>query len=279
MKKLKHSKYKNTGIVFEILARSIVNETLYKKNSVSIGIVKKFFAEGTELSKELKYYQALQEIKPDIKSADRLIDLIIETYNKKVDVDKLNQEKYKLIGEIKKRYDFETFFGSRVSNYKLLASIYKIFEYSASDNPGEHMNCRDVITEHISGNDQTENILTEVQTVWKNTNPDIKRLAFKIIVDKFNEKYQGLNTKQKTLLNKFINEDINTDQFRDYVYSEAAKIKTKLQKISSRMTDTIMRIKLDESINLIDSIVSSNTLKNEHLSAMLKYYELAEELS
>lgn len=279
MKKLKHSKFKNTGIVFEILTRNIVNEVLNNKNSLSLSILKKYFSEGTELFKELKYYQTLQEINTTIKNVDRLIDLVMETYNKRVDVTKLSTEKYRLIGEIKKRYDVDTFFSSRVSNYKLLASIYKILEHSPSENPSEHVNCREVIAEHISGEDQSENILTEVQTIWKNENPDIKKLAFKIIVDKFNDKYQGLNTKQKSLLSKFISEDTDTDEFRNFVYEETDLVKKQLTRLVKSVEGDVMRIKLVESIKLTEIILSSRIIKNEHLSALLKYYELVEELS
>jgi hypothetical protein len=279
MKKLKHSKYKNTGIIFEILSRYIVSEALNKKKPMSLSIVKKYFAEGTELYKELMYYQTLQEVNEKLKSPDKLIDVVVDTYAKKINRDKLNTEKYRLIGEIKRQHNVDTFFNSRVSNYKLLASIYKIFEYSVSDNPGEHVNCRDVISEHITGVNQNESILTEVQTIWKNQNPDIKKLAFKIIVDKFNEKYNGLGDKQKVMLKKFINEDINTDNFRNYVYTEADAIRTKLKRAIPKIKSEVTRIKLDEAIKLIDNIISAKTIDNNHLSAMLKYYELVTELS
>lgn len=279
MKKLKHSKYKNTGIIFEILTRHIVQETLGKRGTSSMSIIRKFFSEGTELHKELKYYQTLQEMNTTIKNPDKLIDLVIETYNKRIDQNKLAAEKYRLIGEIRKHHDIDKFFSHQVSNYKLLASIYKIFEHSASENPSDHMNCRDTIVEHITGLDQSDNILTEVQTVWRTENPDIRKLAYKIIVEKFNEKYQNLNPKQKALLSKFINEDTNTESFRDYVYTEVANVRKKLSRLSKTITSEVMRIKLNEAIHLMDMIVSSKTIKNEHLSAMLKYYELIEELS
>jgi hypothetical protein len=279
MKKLKHSKYKNTGIIFEILSRGIVLEAMDNSNSTSLDIVKKYFKEGTELYNELKYYQALQEIKPNLKNTDKLIDLVIETYNKNIDTQKLGSEKYRLIGEIKKKYDLDTFFNSRVSNYKLLASIYKILEHSASDNPSDHMNCRDVINEHISGEASNDNILSEVQTVWKNEDPDVRKIIQKIIIEKFNTKYQGLNNKQKVLLNRVVNEDTSSETFRDYIYEEVASVRTKLTRMSNGIDNAIMRIKLTECIGLMDMISSAKVIKNEHLSALLKYYELIEELS
>ena len=278
MKKLNHSKFKNTGIIFEILTRCVVSEVMHKQKPISYGIIRKYFADGTELYKELKSYQALQEVKPELKSPDRLISLVIETYNKNINREKLNREKYQLVGEIKRLYNEDEFFSSRVGNYRLLASIYKLFEYSASDNPTEHVNCRDVVLEHITGESQSENILTEVQTAWKNQNPDIQKLAFKVIVEKFNDKYQGLNESQKALLKRYINEDVTSQEFKDFIYTEVGKIKKKLKLIESTMTDDVMRIKLGESVKLLDMIVASNVVKDEHLSSMLKYYELVEEL-
>ena len=278
MKKLNHSKYKNTGIIFEILTRNVVSDVINKKPPISLGIIKKFFSGNRELGKELNFYQALQSINPSIKSPDMLVNVVIESYGKTIDRNKLNREKYSLVGEIKKSFDVDTFFASRVSNYKLLASIYKLFEYSASENPVDHINCRDVVLEHLTGKTQSENILTEVQTVWKSQNPDIKKLAFKIIVDKFNDKYQQLNESQKALLKRYINEDSNSQEFKDYVYSEVASIRRKLVLSGRNITNEVMRIKLSEAINLMDVIISSNTVKDEHLSAILKYYELVEEL-
>tara|TARA_R110000822_G_scaffold128195_30_gene263978 strand:- start:190 stop:1029 length:840 start_codon:yes stop_codon:yes gene_type:complete len=279
MKKLKHSKYKNTGLVFEILTRNIVKEVLNEKNSISLNIIKKYFTEGSEIYKELKYYQTLQEINPNIQKTDKLVDLIIDTYNSRIDQHKLNNEKYRLIGEIKNKLNFDIFFESRISNYKLLASIYKIFEHAASDNPSEHISCRELIVDHIAGKDQHEKVLTDVQTVWKNEDPDIQKLAFKIIVEKFNTKYKYLGERQKTLLNKFVNEDTNTVEFRDYVYNEVGGIKKKLNRIMHGVDDDVMVIKLREAIKLVDNIIMSPEVQSEHLSAMLKYYELIEELS
>ena len=279
MRKLKHSKYKNTGIIFEILSRGIVSEVLNRKHSTSLGIIKKYFTEGTELFKELKYYQTLQKINGKVRNVDKLIEMVIGTYSGSVDQNKLNKEKYRLIGEIKKYFDVNEFFNSRVSNYKLLASIYKILEHSPSVNPSEHMNCRDVVAEHISGEDQHDHILTEVQTIWKTENPDIKKLALKIIIEKFNNKYQDLGAKQKTLLKKYIYENTDTESFRDYVYGEISELKSILVRTVGNVSSTVVKIKLNESIKLMDVISSSKEIKSEHLSAMLKYYELVEELS
>ena len=277
MRKLKHSKFKNTGVIFEILTRKLVVEVLNKKQPSALGIIRKYFR-GTELAKELKLYHALQEIRGTGAPADKLIDLVLESY-RTIDAAKLSKEKYRLVGEIKNELGGDKFFESRITNYKLLASIYKLLEYSASENPSEHINCRTVVCEHITGDSQADNILKEVGTTWKSEHPDIKRLAYRIIVEKFNEKYKDLNPDQKRLLKLFVNEDSSTDTFRDFVYKEVGRVRAKLTTIAENIDDDVMRIKLSESIDLMELVASSNTIKNEHLSAMMKYYELVEELS
>ena len=59
MKKLKHSKYKNTGILFEMLVRKLTSETLSSNKSTTVDIIKNYFGRNTELSKELQLYNTL----------------------------------------------------------------------------------------------------------------------------------------------------------------------------------------------------------------------------
>ena len=57
----KHSKIKNTGILFELLTRQITADVLNDKKSQSVAIIKRFFNEKTELGKELQLYRILSE--------------------------------------------------------------------------------------------------------------------------------------------------------------------------------------------------------------------------
>ena len=58
MNRIKHSKYKNTGILFELLIRQITADTLEGKESPIKEILKKYFVK-TELGKEYKLYESL----------------------------------------------------------------------------------------------------------------------------------------------------------------------------------------------------------------------------
>ena len=52
--KIKHSKYKNTGILFELLVRQIASDTVSGKDSAAINLVKKYFSKS-EITLSLEF--------------------------------------------------------------------------------------------------------------------------------------------------------------------------------------------------------------------------------
>ncbi len=129
MKKIKHSKVKNTVVLFELLVRQITLEVLNgDKTENAKRIVKEFFAPGKELNKELRLYELLNKEKYSSETrAEKFVETVCEAYSK-LDTTKLNKEKYNLIKQIKESFDSEQFLSSPITNYKVLASIYKVFE-------------------------------------------------------------------------------------------------------------------------------------------------------
>ena len=277
MKKFKHNKFKNTGIIFELLSKQVASDVLTNKGNRSLNIIKRYFKEGTELYKELTCYHALTETRNKKEPlALKFLDGILkqrQTINER----QLLKEKYKLIGEIKTNYPIATFFESRVSDYKLLASIYKIFEFNLSDNPVGHIDCYETIVEHLTTNLKIIKKQNDLQIVKESE--EVRKLAFKILIERFNTKYSFLNIKQKKLVSKFINENTSLPPFKNYVYSEIAEIKQSLLAISKRTKDPVLKIKLTEIANLTSEISASTRIKDEHISSMIKYYELIDHLS
>jgi len=275
MKKFKHVKYKNTGIIFELLSKQVASDVLTNRGNKSLGIIKKYFKEGTELHKELACYHALYETKNKKEPlALKFLDSILKQ-RQNINPNYLLKEKYKLIGEIKNNYPIATFFESRVSDYKLYASIYKIFEYNASENPVGHIDCYETILEHLTG---TPTKVKTQKTLYEVQDAELKKLAFKMLIEKFNKKYQFLNKKQKILVSKFINENISLPPFKNFIYSEISNIKKSLIEISKKTNDSVLKIKLNEIAKLTSEISASNRIKDEHISSMIKYYELIDHL-
>jgi hypothetical protein len=156
MKKIKHSKFKNTGVLFELLIRQITLEVLNgDKNEKAKGILSEHFNQNTEIGKELRLYQLLSQEKYKAENrAEKFIDTILEA-RKRIDVKKLTKEKYNLIKKIQESFDINQFLSSPITNYKVMASIYKIFESQNQENYDikEVFNCKYTIVENLIGKD------------------------------------------------------------------------------------------------------------------------------
>lgn len=273
MKKLKHNKVKNTGILFEILCRNLTHETLNPSlPQTAIKIIRKHFGKESLLLKELQLYHTLT-----VKSSDG-IDVVSLTKDSRGQIanDKLSVEKFNLIREIKSKYKLEEFFGSRVGNYRLLASIYKLFEHNGTENPTDYLENRNIILQYLS--DKPTNVVDSEFELLQEVDRDEQQIAFKIIVEKFNSKYRTLSDRQKRLLTKYINEDVEKSDFKDYVVKEISWIGKKLQQSIDEIDDKVLKIKLNEVIDLSQGISSAKQITDDQLSAMLKYYQLIEEL-
>ena len=227
MKKIKHSKVKNTGVLFELLVRQITLEVLNgDKTENAKHIVKEFFAAGTELNKELRLYDLLLKEKYNSESkAEMFVDTVSQAHAK-LNETKLTKEKYNLIKEINSKFDLESFLSSPLNNYKVLASIYKVFESKKSENYDikDVFNSKITLIENIISrpplaktNNSEDSKLIES---YKQQDKDLRLLTYKILVETFNKKYTNLDDKQKGLLKEYINNMSNTTKFKEYISIE-----------------------------------------------------------
>lgn len=276
MKKLRHNKLRNTGLLFEILSKNVMYEVINEdQKQIALPIIKKHFNQKSEMLKELMLYQSLsKESKND---SGELLSLTLES-RKSLNLSKLENEKYELIKDIRKKYDLKMFFETRTTNYKLCASIFKLFEHTSMVNPDEYLTAKKLVMESLSGQKVEEVIEEQVEKEWREQDQDTRTLGFKIVVQKFNEKYRTLSDRQKTLLSRYINEDTGTPEFKNYIMKEVGYVTSKLNSLLESVTDPITKIKLAETLNLTENIISTKQIKDEHLSSLLKYFELVEEL-
>jgi hypothetical protein len=284
MKKIKHSKFKNTGFIFELLVRQITSEIMSSDNSVAEKILKENFNSKKELSRELKLYQYLINEKYNSESkAEQFINTICEA-RKRLDENKLTKEKYNLIKQLKETYNIDEFIKSPVSNYKTLASIYKIFEVSSTEeqyDPTDIVSSRFTIAENIintSIQNKDSKIKNAVLEEYKRQDEDLRAISYKFLVENFNKKYKNLTSDQKGLLREYINNINNTGKLNAYVSEEISKLVGGLKEVGSKITDKVTKIKLAETIANIRKIKSAKRVKEEHLSAMMMTYELLGEL-
>ena len=280
--KVKHSKFKNTAILFELLVKQITQEVLSNSTkNISEKIIKEFFSSNKELAKELKLYN--QIVKEKYSSIDDA-KLFLEEVSKeraKLDENKLNKEKYNLIKTIKESYDLDKFLSSNLQNYKLLASVYKVFEAKTM---GRKVEIRDfiesnnTILEHITHKKVSLKQADTLYESFKQQSEDLRLLTYKLLIENFNKKYSNLDDSQKGLLREFINNVTNTSTFPKFIEEETKKVLANLVKESKGITDKVTKIKISEMIKLYKSDKFLKENQEKQVSVLMLTYELLKEV-
>jgi len=278
MKKLKHSKYKNTGILFELLVRKLTSETLTSDKSLTLDIIKKYFGRNTELAKELQLYNNL--IKEQYKSEAYALEFIreITEARRKLNQSVLKRQRYNLVKEISKNFVFENISKTRINNYKVLASIYMLFEHSESSNPKQIMDCKTMIVEHgmpTKNNKISKDIVLES---YSKQSEDLRLLSYNLLIEKFNKKYGILSESQKNLLGQFITSVNDTELFKQYIGKVIPKIKNNLKEHAINVTDKATKIKIEKLSEMLCSVENKKIIKESHVLSLLRYMDLINEL-
>jgi hypothetical protein len=279
--KIKHSKFKNTGILFELLVRQIASDTVSNKDSAAIGIVRKYFNKS-ELAKEYKLYQAL--ITPKSLSEAKAETFINSTLEASLRLNKtsLRKEKYNIIKEIRDHYDIEEFFKAKISHYKQYAAAFNLIEAHNSlefTEPQHIIDNKITLLEHITRKEiDKESVKDRVMEEFTNMDKGSRILAYRMLLEKFNSKYATLSDRQKLILKEFINNISNTTKLREFVNKNFGTITEEIKKIIPTVTDKTTQIKLAEVITLLHPLDKSQSVKDENIISLLQYYQLIEEL-
>ena len=280
--KLKHNKFKNTGILFELLTRQITADIMSNKESEAVNIVKKYFSKG-ELLKEYKLYQTLTKVTSLSEAkAEGIITSTIKLAER-INRTSLRKEKYNLIKEIKSHYDLEDFFKAKIHNYKAYASIYNLIEaHMASDfiDPSFIVDNKITLLEFLTKQDIDKNkIENQIMVEYANQDKATRALISKIMIDKFNDKYSNLLPEQQSVLKTYINNISNTVSLRNYVNESFEAIKVKLDELKSKVQDQRTQIKLNELMSIIKPLDKNEAVKDEDILNLLQFHELIHEIN
>lgn len=278
MIKLKHSKYKNTGILFELLVRKLTSETLSSNKSVTIDIIKKYFGKNTELAKELNLYNAL--LKEQYRSEAQALDYIrsIKSAHSKLNQTTLRRQRYNLVKEISEKFVFSNMAKMHINNYKTLASIYMIFEYDETSNPKQLLECKNVIIQNGMLTEKRIETKDPVIETFQSQPKDVRLLTYKLMIDKFNEKYSNLDESQKRLLNKYITNVNDTEALKEYIEKIIPEIKKQLSNQAKLITDKVTQIKVQKLSEMLCTVENMKSIKESHVLSLLRYFDLIKEL-
>jgi hypothetical protein len=279
--KIKHSKFKNTGILFELLVRQIASDTVSGKDSAAVGLVKKYFSKS-QLAKEHKVYQALVSTKALTEGkAESLINATLEI-SSRLNRSALRKEKYNLIKDIRESYDLEEFFKSKINNYTQYAAAYNLIEAHNSlefIEPSHVIENKITLLEHITRKEvNKENVKDRVMEEYAKMDKGTRILAYKMLLEKFNEKYGDMSSAQKAVLKEYINNISNTVKLREFVNDSHVAIKAQIAELSKTVVDKTIQIKLNEVATLLKPLDKTQNVKDDNIIALLQFHQLIEEL-
>ena len=279
---IKHSKFKNTGILFEILVKRITADTLSKDDSPALSTLRKYFV-NTELGKEYKLYEMVFKGKNVKESkANAILNTVIES-SKKLNRTRLRKEKYNLIKELKENYNISDLFKTKISDYKTYASLYTLFEIyntSKATDPNQIVDNKVTILEHLTKSPvERDSVKGSILEEFKSYDKDVRVLTYRILLEKFNEKYSDLSKTQKRILKEFINSVDSTSSLKEFYNTEVVTIKKQISEQIKITKDKTIQIKLEEVSKLINELDKKDKIKSEHLVDLLQYHSLLEELS
>jgi len=279
--KLKHNKFKNTGILFELLTRQITADIMSNKESAAVSIVKKYFSRG-EVAKEYKLYQTLTKVASLSESkAESIINSTVKL-SERINRTALRKEKYNLIKEIKGTYDLEDFFKAKIHNYKAHAAIYNLIEAHISlefIDPSFVVDNKITLLEFLTKQDiDKDKVENQVMLEYASQDKTTRALISKIMIEKFNEKYSNLLPEQRDVLRTYINNISNTVSLREYVNKSFESIKESLDALQPKVSDQRTQIKLKELSSIIKPIEKNDSVKDEDILNLLQFHELLHEI-
>ena len=279
--KIRHNKFRNTGILFELLVRQVASDTVSGQDSLSIGLIKKYFSKS-ELAKEYKLYQTLVSTKILTEGkAESLINATLEISNR-LNRSALRKEKYNLIKDISKMYILEEFFKSKINNYSQYSAAYSLIEAHNSlefVEPAQVIENKVTLLEHITRKEvNKENVTDRVLEEYAKMDKGTRILAYKILLERFNSKYNNMSDIQKSVLKEYINNISNTVKLREFVNESFLSIKAELMKLNKIVTDKTTQIKINEVVNILKPLDKNQNVKDDNIIALLQFHQLIEEL-
>jgi hypothetical protein len=279
--RIKHSKFKNTGILFELLVRQVASDTVSGNDSAAVGLIKSYFSK-TELNKEYKLYQTLVNSSVVTESkAESLINATIEL-SSRLNRTTLRKEKYNLIKEIREQYDIDEFFKAKINNYSQYAAAYNLIEAHNTTEfiePSDIVENKVTLLEHISRKSiNKEQVKDRIMEEYSGMDKGTRILAYRMMLERFNEKYSELSTAQKTILKEYINNISNTTKLREFVNEGINTLVKELNQLIPTVTDKTIQIKLNEVITFLKPIDKNQSVKDDNIISLLQYHQLVNEI-
>ncbi len=144
----------------------------------------------------------------------------------------------------------------------------------------ELANSQFTLVEHLSGKSSSKQLQesNELANIIRSQDEQIRFLSYKILIERFNEKYKGLDESQRKLLQEYIYNTTNTSKLKSYTQVESRRLAKEITQRLGKISDTVVRIKLTEVVSQLKKVEKAAVIKENHMTAMLIGYEILKEL-
>lgn len=293
----KLNKKRNTGLVYKVLIQEIT-KALLDKNKVRaqniFSIVKKNFAPNTLLAEELQLYSLVENTKANNREmASRILQQVL-SHAQNMDVKKLEEAKSALIKEINYYFGKDSkVLNNKIKHYRIFSSLHGLINNVRKKQTllesVEKIKLEETIVDFMNTNDKNEEKLDLNKFKLNET---YNGLAYRLIVQKFNQKYgEELNDRQKKLVENYIQSYLlkeNLEEFKKYILKEALFIRKVIDSSFYReptlhnkpLQEKLSQAKekLNELIMFKNPWVFGQNQVDVDVNKMLEFQDLAEEL-
>jgi hypothetical protein len=201
---MKHNKRRNTGLLYEFLARHAAEGIVdgdEKCAKLSIKLLRKHFKEGSELQREFRLFRALiGSYVADRETAERIVDSA-RNAARSYDSKKLDHEKSLLIRNINHTFNDEGFYDKRIDEYRLFATVQTLLNEWRQEVPS------DIVRIAVYEADLIEHLLQPKQNNVLDEAIDDRAddLTVSLMAKKISNKHKDvMNEEQTALLNAYV---------------------------------------------------------------------------
>ena len=158
------------------------------------------------------------------------------------------------------------------------ASIWRMLEGNGIS-PTKTVNSRYFIIENITESKSKKSKVNEVADELSKHDKDLRLLSYKILLEKFNNKYGAkLGVSQKRLLRAYIENISNTNTLREVVSDEIEIISKAISLLNKKIKDKVVNIKLNEVKTQLVKIKSLKSINETHILSCMRSHSLIKEL-
>ena len=107
---------------------------------------------------------------------------------------------------------------------------------------------------------------------------DVRTLTYKVLLEKFNTKYDSLTNDQKQVLKEYINSVESTPDLRNFYNTKINELKATLKEENINVKDKAFQIKITEVAKYLTELDKTDKVGDDNLVDLLRYYQLVNEI-